>query len=109
MSSISSLCSRDVNEMMTESRQNNERLHLTTCSLISANNKLSESVKDLRQKLIVSKKKHLRFKIDQTKKHHVLLQTNMKLMSDHKIMKKCVDDMTEKNKKKYINKHNHTS
>ena len=91
---------------MMELRQNNERLHLTTCSLISQNKQLSKSSKELRQKLIVSKRKLLTFKIDQTKKYHVLLQTNMKLMSEHETMKKCVDDMTEKNKKLKISLEN---
>lgn len=105
MSSTSSPCSCKDKEMM-ELRQNNERLHLTTCSLISQNKQLSKSSKELRQKLIVSKRKLLTFKIDQTKKYHVLLQTNMKLMSEHETMKKCVDDMTEKNKKLKISLEN---
>ena len=98
MSSISSLCLCK-NKVMVDLRDENKRQYLTICSLISQNEELRKSSKKLRMKLVFSKKEGLRFKIDQTKKYHVLLQTNRKIMKMHDIMSKCVDNLKKKNNK----------
>ena len=95
MSSISSTCLCK-NKVMVDLRDENKRQHLTICSLISQNEELRKSSKKLRMKLVFSKKEGLRFKIDQTKKYHVLLQTNRKTMSMYDIMSKCVDNLKKK-------------
>ena len=99
MSSTSSPCSRNDKEMM-ELRQNNERLHLTTCSLISQNKQLRKSSKQLRQKLIVSRKEFLRFKIDQTNKQQqtTTSNSNNKITTTKMQTNKCKQKQTKTNK-----------
>ena len=79
-------------------REENKEQHLTICSLISKNQNLGKYYKHVRQQLVVVKKKHLCFKINQTKKYNTLLQVNHKVLSEHRNLKKSLKNLSNQNK-----------
>ena len=88
-----------VNTPMETLREENEQQHLTICSLIAQNQKLRKLCKETRRNFVVSKKNQLFFKINQTKKYNMLLQTNREIMKNFHNMQKRVKNLTDQKKK----------
>lgn len=74
----------------------NRAKDITICSLMGENSKLRKSCKDLRQRLVVEKKQHLRFKIENTKQRSQLLSTNRQIQSKYSDIQKHFQKMKSK-------------